>query len=87
MKRFQETGLHSPGLKTPIDVLIGSDCYRTIIAGQTIMGDQGPVAIDSKLGWLLSGPLDCLKRTMSTHSCMIIHGTWLIPPWNRTVTL
>lgn len=39
-----------------IDVLIGSDHYYDIVNGEIIRGEQGPVAIGSKLGWLLSGP-------------------------------
>ena len=39
-----------------IDVLIGSDHYWDIVTGDVVRGD-GPVAVHSKLGWLLSGPL------------------------------
>ena len=38
-----------------IDVLIGSDYYWDIVSGEIIRGD-GPTAVNSKLGWLLSGP-------------------------------
>ena len=34
-----------------IDVLIGSDYYWNIVTGDTIVGNHGPVAISSKLGW------------------------------------
>jgi len=37
----------------PIDVLIGSDYYWSIVTGDTIVGNHGPVALSSKLGWLL----------------------------------
>ncbi|XP_028413524.1 uncharacterized protein LOC114536361 [Dendronephthya gigantea] len=39
-----------------IDVLIGSDHYWDLVEGDTVRGEFGPVAIDSKFGWLLSGP-------------------------------
>ena len=39
-----------------IDVLIGSDHYWDIVKGDIVRGEFGPVAIDSKFGWLLSGP-------------------------------
>ena len=39
-----------------IDVLIGSDHYWDIVRGDTVRGEFGPIAIDSKFGWLLSGP-------------------------------
>ena len=71
---------NDPEEQSPIDILIGSDCYWTIVTGQTIIGDQGPVAIDSKLGWLLSGPLDCHNRAVSTHSYMIVHGNLIESP-------
>ena len=42
-----------------IDVLIGSDYYWEIIDGETKRGNKGgPVAISSKLGWILSGPIE-----------------------------
>ena len=41
-----------------IDVLIGSDNYWNFVTGETIRGDYGRTAISSKLGWLLSGPIN-----------------------------
>ncbi|XP_065061333.1 uncharacterized protein LOC135688421 [Rhopilema esculentum] len=40
-----------------IDILIGADHYYDIVIGEVIKGSAGPVAISSKLGWLLSGPV------------------------------
>ncbi len=40
-----------------ISILIGADQYHNIVIGQVIKGSSGPVAISSKLGWLLSGPV------------------------------
>ena len=40
-----------------IDILIGADHYYDIVTGEVIRGSAGPVAISSKLGWLLSGPV------------------------------
>ena len=40
-----------------IDILIGADHYYDIVIGEVIRGSAGPVAISSKLGWLLSGPV------------------------------
>ena len=39
-----------------IDILIGSDHYWDIVTGEVVRGN-GPVAIHSRLGWLLSGPI------------------------------
>ena len=40
-----------------IDVLIGSDYYWDIIMSESIRADYGPTAINSKFGWVLSGPV------------------------------
>ena len=59
-----------------IDVLIGSDCYWDVVTGETLRGDSGPTAVNSKLGWLLSGPLDDVTTTaVDTYvSNLIISG-------------
>ena len=41
-----------------IDVLVGSDYYWNFVTGETCRGTDGPVAIRSRLGWLLSGAVD-----------------------------
>ena len=40
----------------PIDMLIGSDYYWELVTGSTCRGASGPMAIHTKLGWVLSGP-------------------------------
>ena len=40
-------------LNLPVDVLIGSDYY---LIGSICRGTSGPVAVHTKLGWVLSGP-------------------------------
>ena len=40
-----------------VDVLIGSDYYWNLVTGHTIRGSQGPTAVHTKLGWVLSGPV------------------------------
>ena len=58
-----------------IDLLIGSDYYWNFVTGETKRGDEGPVAVKSKLGWLLSGPINgTVDRTHVTHSNLIIDG-------------
>ena len=39
-----------------VDVLIGSDYYWELVTGEIERGDAGPVAVNTKLGWILSGP-------------------------------
>ena len=52
-----------------IDVLIGSDFYWDFMNGDTIIGNEGPIAIKSKLGWLLSGPIGAtvVNNLVSSH--------------------
>ena len=40
-----------------IDILVGADFYFDIVSGEVQKGSFGPTAINSKLGWLLSGPI------------------------------
>ena len=38
-----------------IDVLIGADVYWEFVTGDVIKGNDGPVAVKTLLGWVLSG--------------------------------
>ena len=40
-----------------IDVLIGSDYYWEFVTNEIIHGEKGPVAVNSKFGWLIFGPV------------------------------
>ena len=59
-----------------IDILIGSDHYWEIVTGETIRGNSGPMAINSKFGWLLSAPTNfsCSSNESNTVSNLIISG-------------
>ena len=48
-----------------IDLLIGADYYYHFITGEIIKGHSGPVAVSSKLGWLLSGPCKAENNSIS----------------------
>lgn len=56
----------------PIDILIGSDFYWQFMTGETRFGMyRGPVAINTHLGWVLSGPVRESRQMSvetSTHS-------------------
>ena len=39
-----------------VDILVGSDQYWQLVSGKVVRGDDGPTAIQTKLGWVLSGP-------------------------------
>ena len=40
-----------------VDILIGADYYRSIFENKIIRGFDGPIAIKSKVGYLVSGPI------------------------------
>ena len=44
-----------------IDIIIGNDYYGLLVTGEIIKGD-GPMAMKSKFGWLLSGPVNQAQR-------------------------
>ena len=50
-----------------VDVLIGSDYYWDIIGGDIIQGTDGLVAMCSKFGWLISGPVESKNCGHITH--------------------
>ena len=41
-----------------IDILVGSDQYWQIVTGEVIKGESRPTAMNTKLGWVLSGPVE-----------------------------
>ena len=44
-----------------VDVLIGLDFYFSFVTGVVKKGREGPVAIESTLGWIISGVYNCLN--------------------------
>jgi hypothetical protein len=54
-----------------ISVLIGADYYWSIVGDHTIRGN-GPIAVSSKLGYLLSGP-NTTQTTASVLSTNVMH--------------
>ena len=64
-----------------IDVLIGSDHYWRLVTGRVVKGPKGPTAVETKLGWVLSGPaegeiqentaVNLVTTTQSTHSLRV----------------
>ena len=47
------SGTHS---HLDVDIFIGSDQYWNFITGEVRRGSFGPVAVNTKFGWVLSGP-------------------------------
>ena len=55
-----------------VDILIGSDQYWDLVTGETRRGNYGPVAICTKLGWVLSGPT-ASTTTYVPDACLVAH--------------
>ena len=56
-----------------VDLLIGSDFYWEFVTGRTIRGEDGPVAIEISLGWVLSGQTGLSEQERSAVSLMNTH--------------
>ena len=54
-----------------IDILIGCDHYWELITGKVRRGESGPTAIQTHLGWVLSGPIEFPSRQFS--SSLVTH--------------
>ena len=49
---------HCPGSEPlEVNLLIGSDVYWDVVTGEVVRGPNGPVALNTRLGWVLSGPV------------------------------
>ena len=60
-----------------VDMLIGSDMYFEVVTGDIIRGDEGLIAVSSKFGWLLSGPVKVVNDYVTDNisvSNLIIEG-------------
>ena len=49
-----------------IDVLIGSDYYWQLVSGGVVRGNDGPVALHTNLGWVLTGPASSVQGASTT---------------------
>ena len=57
----------------PIDVLIGADWYWELVTGNVCRGVDGPTAIHTKLGWVLSGPSSHNELALCAVNLSITH--------------
>ena len=51
-----------------VDFLVGADFYFDIVSGEVQKGSFGPTAINSKLDWLLSGPISNQSENSSSYN-------------------
>ena len=57
----------SPSSDVDIDILIGADFYWNFVSNESRRGEGcGPVALSTRLGWVLSGPIDNLSEESSS---------------------
>ena len=49
-----------------VNILIGSDQYWELVTGEICRGSRGSIAINTQLGWVLSGPVSSPSLDAST---------------------
>ena len=59
-----------------VEVLISSDHYWKLVTGNVRRGEDGPVAVETKLGWVLSNPVS--SNALSSR---------LVPPYDPTTLM
>ena len=65
-----------------IDVLIGLDNYWKIVIGRVIRSDNNIVAVESKLGFILSGAFTLDGNITSSAKCFVVTA----PPVSKMIT-
>ena len=67
----------------PIDILIGADVYWDIINDEVIRDGHGPIAVKSKFGWIVSGPVKVEKvNNPQVAANLVIQPTTFYQPSN-----
>ena len=56
--------------RLPVDILVGCDYYWELVTGSICRGVQGPTAIHTKLGWVLSGPTQPSETAARSATCV-----------------
>lgn len=64
----QDTGPIAP------EILIGADHYWELVTGRIVRGESGPIALETHLGWVLTGPASSVTQS-STTSLMTVAST------------
>lgn len=54
----------------PVDMLIGCDHYWDLVTGSICRSEKGPTAMETKFGWVLSGPANSDQHS-STHANVV----------------
>ena len=57
-----------------VDKLVGSDQYWQLVSGKVLGGENGPTAVQTKLGWVLSGPTNgAVQNDQRQNNLMTTH--------------
>ena len=56
-----------------VDVLVGSDYYWNLVTGDVRRGNNGPTAIHTRLGWVLSGPTQVTDQDQLSVNLLATH--------------
>ena len=71
-----------------IDMLIGSDHYWDVVTGDIVRSSEKLVAVSSKFGWLLSGPIhSVVKENDYSISNLIFEGSEEVESMNHGTDL
>ena len=57
-----------------VDILIGADYYWDYVSGSIKRGNSDPVAVETKLGWVLSGTYEFKNNISATVNLSSTHG-------------
>ncbi|XP_045463807.1 uncharacterized protein LOC123673366 [Harmonia axyridis] len=61
---------------TPVDLLIGAEIFWELVSiGQIKLGNGQPILQKTKLGWILSGPIQTKKQTNPEYQCNLSINT------------
>ena len=66
--------------ESTVDILIGSDFYWDLVLEEIHRQENGLVAMNSKFGWLISGPIkNSSENSNFIHSNLVVQGPSTIP--------
>lgn len=66
---------HSCGTEQlEVDMLIGSDNYWRLVTGKLVNRGDGPTAVHTRLGWVLSGPVEGLMSQKTSCNLVSTHA-------------
>ena len=55
-----------------VGILVGADYYRSLVRSRVIRGERGgPVAMETKVGWVVSGPTEMVSESLCSFSLKI----------------